>query len=111
LIGSPLDQNDISTIITEAVDIECEFVAGSINASMIGMNIELMQQYVKYVADRLVTQLGYAKLYNVQNPFDFMNRIALNNKTNFFEGRVADYGRARVGQEKKDNTFALDADF
>jgi ribonucleoside-diphosphate reductase beta chain len=78
---------------------------------MIGMNSELMSQYIEYVADRLVVQLGYNKIYNINNPFSFMELISMENKTNFFEERVTSYSKAGVGLNKEDMVFSLDADF
>jgi ribonucleotide reductase beta subunit family protein with ferritin-like domain len=78
---------------------------------MIGMNSELMIQYIKFCADRLSIQLGYGKIYSVTNPFDFMERISLQGKTNFFESRVSSYSKSGVGQKKESMSFTLDADF
>ena len=75
------------------------------------MNADLMTQYIKYVADHLSTQLGYGKIYNVSNPFDFMDKIGMNIKTNFFEGRVTSYAKSGVGKTREEMSFALDADF
>jgi len=75
------------------------------------MNDKLMAQYIEFVADRLCTQLGYGKVYSTANPFDFMERISLEGKDNFFEKRVTTYAKSGVGQLKDDMKFALDADF
>ena len=79
--------------------IENEFINDSIKCSLIGMNAQLMNQYIKFVADRLLVQLGYQKLYNVANPFDFMELISLRPKSNFFEVRVGEYKRQAVNTE------------
>jgi len=108
-----LDEQVIRDIVTEAVAIEDEFIIDSIPCHMLGMNSELMSQYIKFVADRLIVQLGYNKIYNVNNPFPFMDRIGLANKSNFFEHtRQSEYAKARVGGKGGDaDTFGLDADF
>lgn len=107
-----LSQDIVYDIVTEAVEIEDEFINDSIPCNMLGMNGTLMSQYIRFVADRLVVQLGYEKIYNVTNPFPFMERISLSNKSNFFEHtRLSEYAKARVGDDASANTFALDADF
>ena len=112
MLQNKLDIDTINAIVTEAVEIEDEFINDSIPCAMLGMNRDLMSQYIKFVADRLIVQLGYEKIYNVPNPFHFMDRIALNNKTNFFEHtRLSDYAKARVGDDKEQFTFALNEDF
>ena len=80
----------------DAVEIEKEFIIDSIPCRMIGMNSDMMTQYIEFVADRLVMQLGYPKIYNSKNPLDFMEMISLEGKTNFFEKRVAEYSKANV---------------
>ena len=75
------------------------------------MNSDLMTQYIQFVADRLIVQLGYSKIYNQTNPFDFMELISMQNKTNFFEERVSEYNKAGVGSNREDMTFELDDDF
>ena len=95
LIENKLDFDTIKEIITEAVEIEKEFINDSIPCRLIGMNSELMSQYIEFVADRLVVQLGYEKIYNSKNPFDFMEMISLEGKTNFFEKRVMDYSQGK----------------
>ena len=99
-----LDTERIYEIIKEAVEIEKEFINQSIPCKMIGMNAELMSQYIEYVADRLIVQLGYPKLYKSENPFDFMQLISMEGKTNFFEKRVSEYSLASVKVDShKDN--------
>lgn len=86
----------VRAMIEDAVRIEEEFIIESIPCNMIGMNADLMREYIKYVADRLLVQLGYDKLYNVSNPFEFMEMASCENKTNYFERRVAEYAKAGV---------------
>jgi ribonucleotide reductase beta subunit family protein with ferritin-like domain len=107
-----LDEKVVNTIIEEAVDIETVFITDSISCSMLGMNVEMMKQYIKFVGDRLLLQLGYKKIYNVSNPFDFMENISVENKTNFFEDRVSNYSKAGVGGNgATDKEFDLEAEF
>lgn len=90
-IQNKVTKERITEIITSAVDIEREFITESLPASLIGMNNKLMQQYIEYIADFWLAELGCPKLYKSENPFDFMDMIGLQNKKNFFEGRVAEY--------------------
>ncbi|MEW6468446.1 MAG: ribonucleoside-diphosphate reductase small subunit [Bacteroidota bacterium] len=106
-----LDPNKVKEIITNAVEIEKEFVTDALPVRLIGMNAEMMRQYIEFVADRLLVALGCSKAYNATNPFDFMELISLQGKTNFFEKRVAEYKKAGVGEKKEDNVFKLDEDF
>ena len=104
----------IYEIIKDAVEIEKEFINESIPCKMIGMNADLMSQYIEYVADRLVIQLGYPKLYKSENPFDFMQLISMEGKTNFFEKRVSEYSLASVkvdGSTESSDAIDFDADF
>ena len=94
-----IDKARIHEIIREAVEIETEFICEALPCKLIGMNAELMTQYIKFVADRLSLQLGYKKIYNVTNPFDFMDLISLEGKTNFFERKVAEYSLANKNSE------------
>ena len=89
-----IDKARIHEIIKEAVEIETEFICNALPCRLIGMNSELMTQYIQFVADRLSVQLGYKKIYNVTNPFDFMEMISLEGKTNFFENRTGEYSLA-----------------
>lgn len=98
---------EVYDIFREAVEIEKDFIIDSIPCKMIGMDSEKMCQYIQYVADRLLLQLGYPKLYNAENPFDFMMYIALDGKTNFFEGTVTEY---QIASTKKDK-ISFDEDF
>lgn len=98
-------------IIREAVKIEKQFITKSLPCELIGMNAELMKQYIEFVADRLSLQLGYPKIYSATNPFDFMERISLENKDNFFEKRVSTYAKAAVGKNREEMAFATDSVF
>jgi ribonucleoside-diphosphate reductase subunit M2 len=99
----------IHEIIKDAVDIETEFICDALPCRLIGMNSQLMTQYIQFVADRLAVQLGYDKIYNVSNPFDWMELISLEGKTNFFEKKVGDY--ALANKTKSEDVFAFTADF
>ena len=101
----------VEAIIREAVVIEQEFLVDALPVRLIGMNGDLMKQYIEFVADRLLVALGFEKIYKVENPFDFMDLISLQGKTNFFEKRVGDYQRSGVMASKEEQTFSLDADF
>lgn len=101
----------IRQIFEEAVEIECEFASEALPVSLIGMNADQMQQYIKFVADRLIQQSGGEKVYHVQNPFGFMERISLSNKTNFHEKKVAEYRKTGVGSSAKDQAISFDEDF
>tara|TARA_A100001011_G_C14318801_1_gene849389 strand:- start:3547 stop:4521 length:975 start_codon:yes stop_codon:yes gene_type:complete len=100
----------VTEMIKEAVDIEKEFICEALPCKLIGMNQKLMKQYIEFVADRLIVQLGYSKIYNVKCPFDFMEMISLEGKTNFFEKRVGDYSLSS-GVEREQETFELSDDF
>jgi ribonucleoside-diphosphate reductase beta chain len=106
-----LPEDKVREIIEEAVAIETVFITESISCSMLGMNTEMMKQYIKYVADQLMVQLGYNKIWKVANPFDFMEMISIEGKTNFFEHRVSEYNKAGVGDAEGDKDFDLEADF
>ena len=106
-----LSRERVIEIITEAVEIEREFICDSLPCALIGMNSDLMYEYIKFVADRLLVQLGYEKEYNVENPFDFMNNIALSGKTNFFEKRATEYQNASAVIKQTDKSFDFDDDF
>nr|XP_055075496.1 ribonucleoside-diphosphate reductase subunit M2 B [Misgurnus anguillicaudatus] len=101
----------IKDIITKAVSIEQEFLTEALPVNLIGMNCSLMKQYIEFVADRLLTDLGLPKVYQSENPFDFMESISLEGKTNFFEKRVGEYQRFGVMSNVVDSEFTLDADF
>ena len=103
------NKKKLNEIIKEAVDIEKEFICEALPCKLIGMNSKLMSQYIEFVADRLLLQLGANKIYNVSCPFDFMELISLEGKTNFFERRVGDYSLANVKNDN--NVFELVNDF
>ena len=106
-----LPKEIVSKIIIDAVEIEKEFVTDAIPVKLIGMNADLMQQYIEFVADRLLGELGCEKVYNTANPFDFMDMISIQGKTNFFEKRVAEYQKAGVLNSGENQSFSLDEDF
>lgn len=106
-----LPKEQVRDIITNAVEIEKEFVADAIPVKLIGMNSDLMCQYIEFVADRLLVELGNEKVYNTSNPFDFMEMISLQGKSNFFEKRVGEYQKAGVLAGKENQTFSLNEDF
>lgn len=114
MIQHRLPQDIVHAMFKEAVEVEKEFILDSIPCAMLGMNSQLMATYIEYVADRLLTQLEYSKIYNSHNPFSFMERISLETKTNFFENRNSMYSRANVGLEMEHQNihkFDLDTDF
>lgn len=106
-----LSQNRIYEIIVDAVSIEKEFITEALPVELIGMNSKLMKEYIEFVADRLLYTLGYSKYFNTQNPFEWMEMISLQGKTNFFEKRVGEYQKANVMSKPEDKMFTLDADF
>ncbi|MFT7282853.1 MAG: ribonucleoside-diphosphate reductase beta chain [Cyclobacteriaceae bacterium] len=111
-VENKLPVETVQGIIRDAVMIEKEFVTDAIPVKLIGMNSDLMCQYIEFVADRLLLELGCEKIYNATNPFDFMEMISLQGKTNFFEKRVAEYQKAGVmSNETDDQKFSLDEDF
>ena len=103
-------QDEVFELFREAVEIEKEFICDALPCRLIGMNSELMQQYIEFVGDRLLSQLKYEKMYNTKNPFDFMEVISLCGKTNFFEKRVAEYSLVSGGDREKAFDFTS-ADF
>lgn len=111
-VKNQLPKEQVTKIITDAVTIEKEFVSDAIPVKLIGMNADLMCQYIEFCADRLLLALGCQKFYNATNPFDFMEMISLQGKTNFFEKRVAEYQKSGVmGNKEENNVFNLDEDF
>jgi ribonucleoside-diphosphate reductase subunit M2 len=104
-----INKTRIVDIIKEAVEIEKEFIIEALPCRLIGMNSNLMSQYIEFIADRLSLQLGYDKIYNSTNPFEFMELISVESKTNFFEKRVSEY--ALADKTKTDNVFDLNEDF
>ena len=109
-IEHKLSKERIIEIIDSALQIEKEFITEALPVSLIGMNSELMKQYLEYVSDRLFIDFGVGKVYNSENPFDFMKNIAMENKTNFFEKRVSEYSKSGVGVQE-DSAFSTDVDF
>jgi ribonucleoside-diphosphate reductase beta chain len=109
-IENKLTKDRSMEIIGSALEIEKEFITESLPVDLIGMNKDLMKQYLEYVADRLLVDLGVGKVYNSENPFDFMQNIAMENKTNFFEKRVSDYSKSAVGVNEG-KSFSTDEDF
>jgi len=113
LKNKPTDER-IYEIIKDAVRIETEFLTDALSVDLIGMNSRLMGDYIQYVADRLLVELQCPKIYNAENPFDFMENISLDGKTNFFEKKVGEYAKAGVCNKKQDHTaslFTLDDEF
>ena len=111
MLKYPLEQSRVYEIITEAVSIEKEFISEALPVELIGMNSELMKQYIEFVADRLLFALGCAKYYNATNPFDWMDMISIQGKANFFEKKVSDYQKAGVTTSREDRVFRLDSEF
>jgi ribonucleoside-diphosphate reductase beta chain len=110
-IENKLSKERLIEIIGSALEIEKEFISESLPVSLIGMNSDLMKQYLEYVSDRLLIDLGVGKIYNSENPFDFMKNIAMENKTNFFEKRVGEYAKKGVGVKEESNAFSTEEDF
>lgn len=108
-LKNKLSEEEIHQIIKESVEIEKDFICEALPCRLIGMNAKLMSQYIEFVADRLAVQLGTRKIYNTSNPFDFMEMISIEKKTNFFESRVGEY--SLVGDVKNENVFDMDDEF
>jgi len=114
MLENKLPEDIVHNVVRGAVASERKFICDALPCDLIGMNSSLMTQYIEYVADRLLVALGYTKLWNVSNPFDWMEMISLQGKTNFFEKRVGDYQKAGVmnaGKDEDTKGFCLDADF
>jgi ribonucleoside-diphosphate reductase beta chain len=111
MLEHKLDPAEVKAIITEAVEFEKEFVTDALPVSLIGMNAEMMSQYIEFVADRLLMSLGCEKAYGTANPFSWMDMISIQGKTNFFEKRVGDYAKAGVMTKREDQVFSMEADF
>ena len=109
-LSNKVPEERIKEIILSALEIEKEFITESLPVKLIGMNQDLMKQYLEFVADRLLVDLGCSKVFNTENPFDFMANISLQGKTNFFEKRVGEYQKAGV-MNSSENTFDMDVDF
>ena len=111
-IKNRIDERTIHAMFEEAVEIERKFICESLPCSLIGMNESLMYEYIMFVADRLLVELGYSKIWNVSNPFDFMESLSLEGKTNFFEYRPTQYQNSHVlNKGKSDNSFEITEDF
>ena len=110
-IERPLPVETVTKMIKDAVDIEKEFVSDALPVNLIGMNSDMMCQYIEFVADRLLGSLGCPKIYNAENPFPWMELISLQGKTNFFEKRVGDYQKSGVMADRDKQVFTLDEDF
>lgn len=110
-LQNPLVESEAQTIIRHAVEIEKEFVSDAIPVKLIGMNADLMCQYIEFVADRLLVALGCSKIFAASNPFDFMELISLQGKTNFFERRVSEYQKSGVMSSQENNVFSLSEEF
>ncbi|MCR4284849.1 MAG: ribonucleotide-diphosphate reductase subunit beta [archaeon] len=113
MLERPASKEMVSQIITEAVEIEKEFITGALPVNLIGMNNEMMANYIEFVADRLLVALGCAKFYKTRNPFPWMELISLEGKTNFFEKRVSEYQKAGVvgGKETSNSSFSTNEEF
>lgn len=111
MLNQKLTQQQVYDMITSAVEIEQEFITDALPVDLIGMNAKLMRQYIEFVADRLLNSLNFPKYYNSANPFDFMESISLEGKTNFFEKRVSEYTKAGVGKKREDQALKFDEDF
>ena len=110
-LNAKLPYGGVKELFREAIAIEKEFIVEALPCSIIGMNSGLMSEYIEFVADRLLVQLGYEKLWNTKNPFPFMESISLEGKTNFFEGKVSNYSLAACGKKPEDMKFSLLSDF
>jgi len=106
-----LPKEQVREIIMDAVEIEKEFIIDALPVKLIGMNSDLMSQYIEFVADRLLVELGNERVFNASNPFDFMEMISIQGKTNFFEKRVGEYQKASVLSDKESQRFTLDEEF
>lgn len=111
-LENQLEEKTVHKIIADAVEVEKEFVTDALPVRLIGMNATLMCQYIEFVADRLLVSLGCSKIWHATNPFDFMELISLQGKTNFFERRVGEYQKSGITNKENDsNSFSLDEDF
>jgi ribonucleotide reductase beta subunit family protein with ferritin-like domain len=111
MLDGKIKESEIHSMFQEAVEIERKFICESLPCALLGMNADMMNQYIKFVADRLLITLGYNKIFNVINPFDFMESISIEGKTNFFEHRPTQYQNATVLNKTRDSTFVLTEDF
>jgi ribonucleoside-diphosphate reductase beta chain len=110
-LENKLTKERVHEIVKEAVEIEKQFITESLPVKLIGMNNEMMKDYIQYVSDYWLVKMDYSKIYNTKNPFDFMQYISLQDFGNFFETRITSYRKAGVGVSKEQNTFSLDEDF
>ena len=108
-LNNKLSESLVHSIVRDAVTIEKEFICEALPCRLIGMNSQMMSRYIEFVADRLVVQLGYSKIYRTANPFDFMEMISIEGKTNFFEKRTGEY--ALADKSKTDDIFDMDSEF
>jgi ribonucleotide reductase beta subunit family protein with ferritin-like domain len=111
MIKNRVSVEDINTMFTEAVMIETEFICESLPCALLGINQDSMTIYIQYVADRLLVELGYNKIWNVKNPFDFMEKISMEGKTNFFEARPTQYQKSSVMNKTREDSFNMTDDF
>lgn len=110
LLSEKVPQEVVHQLVKEAVDIEADFITKSIPCKLLGMNSDMMTQYIHYVADRLLVQMGYTKMYSANNPFHFMERICLDGKVNFFEQRESSYAKASIGTQSVKTNFCVTVD-
>ncbi len=111
MLKNKIPEADVHAMFLDAVNIETKFICESLPCALLGMNSKLMTQYIQYVADRLLSDLGYSKFFNVTNPFDFMESISIEGKTNFFESRPTQYQNASVLNRSRNNVFEMTEDF
>ena len=111
MINNKLDTETVHNMFKDAVEIEREFICESLPCSLLGMNNELMTDYIKFIADRLLLQLNYEKIWGTTNPFDFMESISMEGKTNFFESRPTQYQKSSVLNTTRESTFQVSEDF
>lgn len=111
MLKEKISKQEVSKIITQAVEYEIEFATDALPVRLIGMNADAMCEYIKFCGDRLLVALGCEKVYNASCPFDFMEMISMDGKTNFFEKRVAEYKKAGVGTKREEQVFSTDEDF
>ena len=111
MLKNKIPEHDVHLMFMEAVEIERKFICESLPCDLLGMNSNLMTEYIKFVADRLLVELGYNKFWNAKNPFDFMESISIEGKTNFFESRPTQYQKSSVLNKTRDASFLLTEDF
>jgi ribonucleotide reductase beta subunit family protein with ferritin-like domain len=111
MMNNKLEQEELEGMIREAVEIESEFITESLPCKLIGMNSEMMNQYIQFVADRLCYTLGHPKIYNTKNPFTWIEALSLEGKNNFFEGRTSQYQNANIMNSSSKGAFMISEDF